>query len=140
MALVTISTGGASLSSLEPTNGNRLSGKQVGEAIPFAGACCRIASDGSIMLSIATADNANAIVHGFAMRKQNAVGGDLTLLMAGERMHYADKTLTPGQPFYLALTAGRLDTAPQIVGDLPVAFAIDDSRIQIVQGRFRTIA
>lgn len=137
MAAVVKHSSGVSLSSLEPPAGHRIVG-QAGVAIA-AGDACYIASDGYIKLADADSDNAAAIVRGFALRAVPAFG-DVTLLCGGERLNYAEGTLTPGANLYLSTTAGQLDTAPQLDGDLPLAFAIDSSRIQLLPFRTETIA
>lgn len=131
MSLVALPTKAiASLSSLEPPSGHRLSGLIAGEDI-FAGAACRIHTDGLVYMSNATAANASANVHGFAWRAVKQ-GGAITLGY-GERIAYSDQLLTPGQSLYLATTSGRLDTAAQTGSVRPCAFAVDTQRIQCLQ-------
>lgn len=128
MSLVALSTKAiASLSSLEPPAGHRLSGLIAGENI-FAGAACRIDNDGMVYLSSANAADDNADVHGWAWRavKQN---GSITLGFH-ERMMYGD-TLTPGAALYLSADntkKGRLDTAPGAGSPYPCAFVMEDGQ------------
>ena len=128
MALVALSTKAiASLSSLEPPAGHRLSGLMAGEDI-FAGAACRIDDDGMVYLSSANAADANADVHGYAWRAVKE-GGPITLGFH-ERMMYGD-TLTPGAALYLSADntkKGRLDTAPGTGSPLPCAFVMEDGQ------------
>jgi hypothetical protein len=128
MSLVALSTKAiASLSSLEPPAGHRLSGLIAGEDI-FAGAACRIDDDGMVYLSSANAANANADVHGWAWRTVKQ-GGAITLGFH-ERMMYGD-SLTPGAPLYLSADntkKGRLDTAPGTGSPLPCAFVMEDGQ------------
>src|SRR5215471_4763769 len=131
MALVALPTKAiASLSSLEPPAGHRLSGLTAGEDI-FAGAACRIHTDGLVYMSNATAADFHADVHGFAWRAVKS-GGSITLGFS-ERIMYSDALLTPGQRLYLATTSGRLDTAAQTGSTRPCAFAVDTGRIQCLQ-------
>lgn len=128
MSLVALSTSAiASLSSLEPPSGHRLSGQKAGEDI-FAGAACRIDDDGLVYLSSANAADANADVHGYAWRavKEN---GPITLGFH-ERIAYGDE-LTPGAALYLSADVtkkGRLDTAPGTGSPVPCAFVMEDGQ------------
>jgi hypothetical protein len=134
MSLVALSLKAiASLSSLEPPSGHRLSGLIAGEDI-FAGAACRIDDDGMVYLSSANAADANADIHGWSWRavKQN---GSITLGFH-ERIAYGDD-LTPGAELFLSADTtkkGRLDTAPTTGAPLPCAFVMDDGqRIYLLQ-------
>lgn len=128
MSLVALSTSAiASLSSLEPPSGHRLSGLTAGEDI-FAGAACRIDDDGMVYLSSANAADVNADVHGYAWRAVKE-GGPITL-GHHERMAYGDD-LTPGAALYLSADntkKGRLDTAPGTGSPLPCAFVMEDGQ------------
>lgn len=128
MSLVALSTKAiASLSSLEPPAGHRLSGLNAGEDI-FAGAACRIDNDGTVYLSSANAADDNADVHGFAWRLVK-LGGPITLGFH-ERMAYGD-SLTPGAALYLSADntkKGRLDTAPGTGSPVPCAFVMEDGQ------------
>ena len=134
MALIALSAKAiASLSSLEPPSGHRLSGLKAGEDI-FAGAACRIDDDGMVYLSSANAADANADVHGFAWRTVKQ-GGAITLGFH-ERIAYGD-ALTPGAALYLSADTtkkGRLDSAPGTGSPLPCAFVMNDGqRIGLLQ-------
>jgi len=128
MSLVALSTKAiASLSSLEPPAGHRLSGLIAGEDI-FAGAACRIDDDGLVYLSSANAADFHADVHGYSWRAVK-LGGAITLGFH-ERMAYGDE-LTPGAPLYLSADStkkGRLDTAPGTGSPLPCAFVMEDGQ------------
>lgn len=136
MATIVKHSGGVSLSSLEPPAGHRIVG-QAGVAIA-AGDACYIASDGYIKLATAAVDNAAGQVRGFALRGVPAFG-DITLITSGERLNYAEGTLTPGANLYLGV-AGVLSDVAVLAGDKPVAFAVDTSRIQISIQRVGTVA
>lgn len=127
MALVVLSTKAiASLSSLEPPAGHRFSGQTAGEDL-FAGAACRIHSDGLSYLSSANAASNNANVHGFAARSVKA-GGSITLIHS-ERFFYTDVAMTPGAPLFLSgdvTKKGRLDTVASVGSPLPCAFVQQD--------------
>lgn len=128
MSLIALSTSAiASLSSLEPPSGHRLSGQKAGEDI-FAGAACRIDDDGMIYLSSANAADLNADVHGFSWRAVKS-GGPITLGFH-ERIAYGD-ALTPGAALYLsgdATKKGRLDSAPAAGSPVPCAFVMEDGQ------------
>jgi uncharacterized membrane protein len=128
MTLVALSTSAiASLSSLEPPSGHRLSGLTAGEDI-FAGAACRIDDDGTVYLSSANAADANADVHGFSWRAVKS-GGPITLGF-DERIMYGD-SLTPGAALYLSADVtkkGRLDTAPGTGSPVPCAFVMNEGQ------------
>lgn len=104
------------------------SGLKAGEAIA-AGDACYIASTGKVMKSIGTTTNSAAKAHGIAQKA--AALNEAVTIMRGVDMHYGSG-LTPGAPYYVAGTAGALDTAPTTGGTGIVAFAIDATRIRFL--------
>ena len=125
MALIAKS-GTPSLASPHPTGGDLIRGLKAGEAIA-AGDVCYIAADGSVMRSNGTAATAPAVAVGIAAGTTSS--GEAVTLFRNVAFHYGSG-LTPGAPYYVAATAGRLDTAATTGGLVPVARAIDDTRIQ----------
>lgn len=125
MALINKS-GTPSLASLHPTGGDSLSGLKAGEAIA-AGDVMYIASDGTLMRSNGTAANAAAV--GGWIAASDAQAGEAVTGYRNVSFYYGSG-LTPGAPYYVAATAGRLDTAPTTGGTVVVARAIDSTRIQ----------
>ena len=125
MALLAKS-GTPSLASPLPTAGDLIRGLKAGEAIA-AGDICYIASDGTIMRSNGTAATAPAV--GFGIAAGDASLGEPLTLYRNVSFHYG-AGMTPGTPFYVAATAGRLDTAATTGGTVVVARAIDATRIQ----------
>ena len=59
----------------------------------------------------------------------DAQAGEAVTLYRDVAFHYGSG-LTPGAPYYVAATAGRLDTAPTTGGTVVVARALDATRIQ----------
>jgi hypothetical protein len=125
MALISKS-GTPELASPYPTGGNVLRGMKAGEAIA-AGDVCYIASDATLMRSNGTAANA-AAVGGWIASADGPIGEALTCFK-NVSFHYG-AGLTPGAPYFVGATAGRLDDAATIGGTAVVARAIDATRIQ----------
>lgn len=125
MALISKS-GTPSLASPHPTGGDVLRGLMAGEAIA-AGDVCYIASDGTAMRSNGTSANAAAV--GLGIAGGDAQIGEAVTLFRNVAFHYGSG-LTPGAPYYVGATAGRLDTAATTGGTVVVARAIDATRIQ----------
>ena len=125
MALIAKS-GTPSLASPHPTGGDLIRGLKAGEAIA-AGDVCYIAADGSVMRSNGTAADVKAVAVGIAAGATSS--GEAVTLFRNVAFHYGSG-LTPGAAYHVAATAGRLDTAATTGGLVPVARAIDDTRIQ----------
>jgi len=125
MALINKS-GTPSLASPHPTGGDVLRGLKAGEAIA-AGDVCYVASDGTLMRSNGTAANAAAV--GGWIAAGDAQTGEAITGYKNVSFHYGSG-LTPGAPYYVGATAGRLDTAATTGGTVVVARAIDATRIQ----------
>lgn len=100
-----------------------------GEALDAGAPCYIKAADGKVYMSNGTAANEAAKVHGFTPRAATA-GEPITLLGPGARFRYGT-ALTPGAPYYVAATAGRLDTAATTGGTVKVAFAVDTTDIVV---------
>lgn len=125
MALISKS-GTPSLASPIPTGGDVLRGLKAGEAIA-AGDVIYVASDGTVMRSNGTAANAAAV--GGWIAAGDAQIGEAITGYKNVAFHYG-AGLTPGTPYYVGATAGRLDTATTTGGTVVVARAIDATRIQ----------
>lgn len=103
----------------------------LGEAVVAGDICC-VRSDGLVYKTDATGDApvANAAYHGFAA--QSLSDGEPISLFWGERMSYA-ANLTPGQFLYPSGTvAGGLANTRAFDGQMPVAFAINETDIQML--------
>ena len=119
-------SGTPSLASPLPTGGDLIRGLKAGEAIA-AGDVCYIASGGTVMRSNGTSANAAAV--GFGIAAGDAASGEAITLYRNVSFHYGSG-LTPGAPYYVGATAGRLDDAATTGGTVAVARAIDATRIQ----------
>lgn len=106
------------------------SGLKAGEAIAAGDACYIKAADSLVWRSNGTAATEPSKCHGFAAKA--AAAGEAVTLYADVDMHYG-AALTPGASYYVGATAGRLDTAATVGGLLPVAHAIDATRIRVRQ-------
>lgn len=102
-------------------------GLVAGAAIDPA-APCRIAADGLVYMTNATAADALANVDGFS-GKAYVAGEPVTLWGRGVIFEYATG-LTPGAMLYAAATAGRLDTAATVGDAVGVARVISATHIR----------
>jgi hypothetical protein len=107
----------------------QVSGLVAGEAID-ACAACYIHSDGTVRMSNGTSANAAAKVDGFSAQRA-AAGQGVTLFGRGTRMRYGSG-LTVGALYYLATTAGRLDTATTTGGQTALVKAITANDVRVV--------
>ena len=98
-----------------------------------AGAPCRIAADGLVYMTDATAADALASVDGFSGMAY-AVGQPVTLWGDGVLFDYGTG-LTPGAIFYAAATAGRLDDAATVGDAVGVAKVVTATHIRVVRTR-----
>jgi hypothetical protein len=128
MALLAKS-GTPSLASLYPVGGQIIPGLKAAVGGILAGDICFIAADGTATKSDGTAANANAT--GFGIAAGDAAAGEAVTLYKNVIFHYGSG-LTPGAPYYVAATAGRLDTAATTGGTAVVARAVDSTRILFV--------
>lgn len=128
MALLAKS-GTPSLASLYPTGGQVIPGLKATTGGILAGDICYIASDGTVTKSDGTAATAAAVAVGIAAG--DAAAGEAVTLYKNVIFHYGSG-LTPGAAYFVAATAGRLDTAATTGGTAAVARAIDTTRILFV--------
>ncbi len=124
MALIAKS-GTPSLCTPYPSHENAVTGLFAGEAIA-AGDVCYIAADGTVMRSNGTAATAPAV--GLGMAAGAASTGEAVTIFRRSNFHYG-AGLTPGTPYFVGATAGRLDTVATVGGTVAVARAIDATRI-----------
>ena len=108
----------------------QISGLVAGEAIDALAACYIKASDGKVYMSNGTANDAAAKFDGVAAQAA-AIGQGVTLFGRGTRVRYGTGQ-TIAALYYVAATAGRLDTAPTTGGLVAVAKAISATEIRIV--------
>jgi hypothetical protein len=101
-------------------------GLKAGSGGVAAGDVCYIESGGTVLPSNGTSANAAAV--GFGIAAGAAAAGEAVTLYRGVVFHYG-AGLTPGAPYYVGATAGRLDTAATTGGTVAVARAIDATRI-----------
>jgi hypothetical protein len=125
-------SGTPSLASLLPPQNCQIAGLKAGEALA-AGDACYIKSDGLVWRSIGTAANAAAKCDGFAA-EACAVGEAVTLFYDVTFRYGAG--LTPGARYYVGAAAGALADAATTGGTAPVGFAIDATRIRVLQSRY----
>jgi hypothetical protein len=104
-----------------------------GEALDPCAPCYIKASDGLVYMSNGTAVNEAARMMGFTARAV-AVGQPVTLYRIGARFGYGS-ALTIGALYFVAATAGRLDTAATTGGLVAVAEAISATDIQVIEMR-----
>jgi len=104
-----------------------------GEAIA-AGDACYINSAGTVFRSNGAAVAAAAKVDGYAPTKANA--GEPITLVYHVVLNYGSG-LTPGARYYLSGTVlGGIADAASTGGTAPVGFAIDATRIFVLQSRY----
>lgn len=110
---------------------NQITGLYAGEDL-LAGAPCYIKSaDGMAYMSNGTAANEAAEIDGFTPRAAKS-GEPITLFGNGTRLRYATG-LTPGDRYYIAATAGRLDTVATTGDAVGVARAINTTDIRVIR-------
>lgn len=137
MALIAKS-GTPSLATALPCAANQVgSGLRAGEAIAAGDSCYIKGADGLVWRSNGTGANEAARCDGLAAKA--AAAGEAVTLYTDVEFHYGSG-LTPGAPYYVGATAGRLDTAPTTGGITPVAFAVDATRIRVVANRAQSDA
>lgn len=125
-------SGTPSLASVLPPQNCQIAGLLAGEALA-AGDACYIKSDGKVWRSIGTAVNAAAKVDGFAA-EACAVGEAVTIFYDVTFRYGAG--LTPGARYYVGAAAGALADAATTGGTAPVGFAVDATRIRVLQSRY----
>jgi len=102
-----------------------------GEDLDVAAPCYIKSADGKVYMSNATAVNEAAEFAGFTARAAKA-GQPITLVGLGARFQYGS-SLTPGSVYYLAATAGRLDTVVTVGDTEGVAMAINSTDILVIR-------
>jgi hypothetical protein len=131
MSLIVRST----LASLDINQAKQVvAGLLAGEALDVVAPCYIKSSDGLVYMSNGTSANEAAEVVGFTPRAV-AIGQPVTLFGPGSRFKYSDSLLTPGDMYYLGVTAGRLDTAATTGDAFGYAIALTATDILIVRTR-----
>jgi hypothetical protein len=95
-----------------------------------AGDMLYIKSDDTLAKADGTAANAAAKAVGMAVVAQPTAGEPVTAVW-GVQVRWG-AGLTPGARYYLDTTAGNLADAATTGGDVPVAFAVDATRIFVL--------
>lgn len=131
MALVTR----AATASMDVSTGQfapQVSGLVAGEVLDVAAPCYIKSSDGKVYMSNGTAANEAAEFIGFNSRAVAAIDQPVTLFGTGARFSYGTG-LTPGDKYFIAATAGRLDTAATTGDAVGVAQAITATDIRVTR-------
>jgi hypothetical protein len=102
-----------------------------GEDLDMAAPCYIKTSDGKVYMSNGTAATEPAEVVGFTARAVKA-GQPATLFGKGARFRYGS-SLNPGDKYYIAATAGRLDTAATTGDAVGVAQAVTSTDIRVIR-------
>jgi hypothetical protein len=108
-----------------------IAGLLAGEAIDAGAPVYIKSSDGKLYMSNGTAANEAAEIVGFAPAAASA-GEACSVYGKGARFRYGSG-LTPGDKYYIAATAGRLDTAATTGDAVGVAQAITSTDIRITR-------
>lgn len=103
---------------------------EAGEDLDAAAPCYINSSDGKVYMTNGTAANEAAEFVGFTPRAAKA-GQPVTLFGLGTRFRYGSG-LTPGDKYYAATTAGRLDTVATIGGTTALARAVTSTDIVVI--------
>ncbi|MBC8076960.1 MAG: hypothetical protein H7Y32_12860 [Chloroflexales bacterium] len=131
MALITKATDGSVDAATAMFAPQRSDGLLAGEALDALAPCYIKASDGKVYMSNGTAADEAAEFDGFTPRAYSAAEA-VTLFGIGTRMRYATG-LTPGATYFIAATAGRLDTAATTGDAVGVARSINATTIRITR-------
>jgi hypothetical protein len=128
-------SGTPSLASVLPPQSSQIAGLRAGENLG-AGDACRInAADGLVYRSSGAAATTAANVHGWAAEAANS--GEAVTLYHGVHLRYG-AGLTPGASYFLSGTvAGGVADAASTGGTAPCAFAVDATRIRVLQSVLR---
>lgn len=130
MSLVTPRTG-PSMDTNTMMYADQISGLIAGEDLLACAPCYIKAADNKVYQSNGTAANEAATFFGFCPAARKA-GQAVTLFGAGTRIGYTDAAgLTVGAKYYVAATAGRLDTATTTGGTVAIARAITDTDLVV---------
>jgi hypothetical protein len=132
MALITRNTG-LTVETITAAHANQIpsSLKLVAGAAIDGGAPCRIAADGLVYMTDATAADALARVSGWAPKSYLA-GQVVTLFGRGVIFEYGTG-LTPGATLYAGATAGRLDDAATVGDAVGVAQVVNTTHIRVTR-------
>lgn len=128
MALITRSAN----ASIDGSQNKQLLAGEVfaGENLDAAAPCYIKSSDGKIYMGNGTAANEAAEIAGFTPRAYQA-GEPVTLFGLGTRFRYGSG-LTPGDVYFLAATAGRLDSVPTTGDSNGMAIAVSATDIVVI--------
>lgn len=130
MALVTR----AATASMDASTGMfapQITGLMAGEAIDVAAPCYIKSSDGLVYMSNGTAANEAAEFIGFSSAAR-LITQPVTLYAVGARFSYGTG-LVPGDKYFIAATAGRLDTVATTGDAVGVAQAITTTDIRVTR-------
>jgi hypothetical protein len=125
-------SGTPSISTVTPCPAHHISGLVAGEAIA-AGDMCYVKSDGKVWRSIGTAANAAAKTAGMAL--QAAAVGEGCSVYSGVNVRYG-AGLTPGRGVLHRRRRRRARRRRDDRRDCPVAYAIDATRIRVLESRY----
>lgn len=131
MALVTKATD-ASLDAASAMYAPQRSGLVAGEALDTLAPCYIKESDGLVYMSNGTAANEAASFDGFTPKAYALGDSNVTLLGIGTKMRYATG-LTPGANYYIAATAGRLDTAATTGDAVGIVRAVTATVVRVLR-------
>lgn len=129
MALVTRSSSASMDASSGGLAPHLSDGLVAGEALDAVAPCYVKASDNKVYMCNGTSATEAALCFGFTP-KSYAIGNPVSLFGIGAKFEYG--TVTAGAKYYVAATAGRLDTAATTGGTVAVARAYDALHIQII--------
>lgn len=136
MALVTVSStadfDAISAATAPQISDGLVAGEDIGSATQRITPCYIKASDGKVYMTNATAAGEAARLAGFCCRFAKA-GEPVTLIGIGLKFEYATG-LTPGAVYFLAATAGRLDTAATTGDAVGVVQAITATAMRVTRG------
>lgn len=110
----------------------QVSGLVAGEVLDPCAPCYIKTSDGKVYMSNGTAANEAAEFVGFNSRAVAAIDQPVTLHGVGARMSYGSG-LSPGDKYFIAATAGRLDTVATTGDAVGVAQAINTTDIRVTR-------
>jgi hypothetical protein len=106
-----------------------------GEALNPAAPCYIKSSDGKIYMSNGSQANEAAEVLGFTPKSYRS-GDPVTLFREGSVFYYNDGSLTGGDKFFIATTAGRLNDASTTGDTTGVAVALDPYHIMVTRASY----
>jgi hypothetical protein len=131
MSLVTKASD-ASLDAASAMYAPQRSGLTAGAAIDALAPCYIKESDGLVYMSDGTAANEAASFDGFSPKAYASGDTNVTLFGIGTKMRYATG-LTPGANYYIAATAGRLDTAATTGDAVGIVRAITATVVRVLR-------